>query len=206
MGGLYLGDVTDGGPVLSKRYPAFHPHLQKDDAMTTAPRTPLTGSPGAPNVRRAAPTLGRFARTTAVVTLTATSLNVACYGLARAAGATLLLDPGVGPSNHFVTGFDVAWKTFVPVVAGALVVRLAVRRSRRWATGVFVLGGVFAGISIPLPVLGAHDPLTAAMLFALHTVAGAAFVLIGVCTVADATSISSGTSAKSTGVPPAPRK
>lgn len=155
--------------------------------MPTESRAPLTGSHGTQKLRRG-PTLGRFARTAAVATLTATALNVGCYILARAVGATLLLDPGVGPSNHLVTGLDVAWKTFVTVAAGALVVWLANRRSRRWATGVIVLGGVFAALSIPLPVLGAHDPLTAAMLFALHTVAGAAFVLIGVRTVAGAAS------------------
>lgn len=150
--------------------------------MSTAPRA----RPAPARRTSDAPTLGRFARTTAVVALTATLLNVAWHSLARAAGATLLLDPGVGPPNHFVTSFDVVWKTLVPVAAGASVVWLAARRSRRWGTGVVVLGGVFAVLSIPLPMLGAHDVVTAAMLFALHTVAGAAFVLIGVRTVADA--------------------
>lgn len=159
--------------------------------MTTAP---LPGSHDTQKLRRG-PTFGRFATTAVVVTATATALNVGCCLLARALGATLLLDPAAGPSNHLVTGFDVAWKTFVPVAAGALVVWLAARRSRRWATGVIVLGGVLAALSTPLPVLGAHDPLTATMLSALHVVAGAAFVLIGIRTVAGATPISSGPSA-----------
>lgn len=154
--------------------------------------TPSATAPAPAGNRRAAPSFGRFARTAANVSLIATTLNLACFGVARAVGATLLVDPGIGPANHLVTGVDVAWKTAVPVLAGSLVVWLAAQRSRRAASGVIVLGGVLAALSIPLPLLGAHDPRTATTLLALHTIAGAAFVLIGVRTVAAATSAAGG--------------
>ena len=117
----------------------------------------------------------RFAVT---VVLAATAVNLGLYAIGRLAGATLRLDPAVGPANHQITAPDVAWKTLVPLAAGELVLLLARRRSTRWLTAVTVVGVVVALGTGAVPPLGAHDPLTGVLLAGMHTVPGVAIVLV----------------------------
>src|SRR5690625_7094639 len=46
----------------------------------------------------------------AVVVIVATLVNLCLYLTGRVAGATLRLDPAVGPADHQITAPDVAWK------------------------------------------------------------------------------------------------
>ena len=109
-----------------------------------------------------APGRRRQLRLAVTVVLAATAVNLGLYAIGRFAGATLRLDPAVGPANHQITAPDVAWKTVVPLAAGVLVLLLARRRSTRWLTAVTVLGAVVALGTGAVPPLGAHDPLTGA--------------------------------------------
>ena len=126
-----------------------------------------------------APGRRRQLRLAVTVVLAATAVNLGLYAIGRFAGATLRLDPAVGPANHQITAPDVAWKTVVPLAAGVLVLLLARRRSTRWLTAVTVLGAVVALGTGAVPPLGAHDPLTGVLLAGMHTVPGVAIVLVG---------------------------
>ncbi|WP_277050024.1 DUF6069 family protein [Ruania albidiflava] len=113
------------------------------------------------------------------VVIVATVVNLGLYLTGRVAGATLRLDPAVGPANHQITAPDVAWKTAVPLAAGVLVLLLVRRRSIRWLTALTVLGVIVALGTGAVPPLGAHDPLTGVLLAAMHTVPGVAIALVG---------------------------
>lgn len=102
----------------------------------------------------------------------ATAINLGLYGIGRLAGASLVLDPAVGPPNHQITALDVAWKTFLPLSLGMLVLLLARRRSDRWMVAVLVLGLLVALGTGAVPPFGAHDGLTAVLLASMHTVPG----------------------------------
>ena len=111
--------------------------------------------------------------------LAATAVNLCLYGVGRLAGAALSLDPAIGPPNHHLTAFDVAWKTFVPLGLGVGVLLLARLRSRGWVTAVIVSGAAVAAFTGAVPPFYAHDGLTAALLAGMHTVPGVALVWIG---------------------------
>ncbi|WP_147917021.1 DUF6069 family protein [Ruania zhangjianzhongii] len=111
--------------------------------------------------------------------LAATAINLALYATGRLVGAALSLDPAIGPPNHHLTAFDVAWKTFVPLSLGVGVLLLARLRSRAWVSAVMVLGAAVAVSTGAVPPLYAHDGITAVLLAGMHTVPGVALVWIG---------------------------
>ena len=102
---------------------------------------------------------------TILALVAATGINLALYAAGRLTGAALSLDPAIGPPNHHLTAFDVAWKTFVPLGLGV--------------GAVMVLGAAVALGTGAVPPFYAHDGTTAALLAGMHTVPGVALVWIG---------------------------
>lgn len=111
--------------------------------------------------------------------LAATGINLALYATGRLTGAALSLDPAIGPPDHHLTAFDVAWKTFVPLGLGVGALLLARFRSRAWVSAVIVLGAAVAFGTGAVPPFYAHDGITAALLAGMHTVPGVALIWIG---------------------------
>lgn len=136
--------------------------------MTAEPTTAIAGTQ-----QRTVP------RRSVLGVLAATAVNLGLYGAGRLAGAALSLDPAIGPPNHHLTAFDVAWKTFVPLALGVGVLLLARLRSRSWVTAVIVSGAALAAFTGAVPPFYAHDGLTAVLLAGMHTVPGVALVWIG---------------------------
>jgi hypothetical protein len=115
---------------------------------------------------------------TAISIAVATAVNLALYGVGRLTDAAMRIDPAGSDPNHQIVPVDVAWKTAVPLLLGAVVVGVVLRRSQRWAAAVVAVGAGFAVVGIPFLLNGAHDITTGVLLSAMHTVAAATFVAI----------------------------
>src|SRR5699024_9039872 len=107
-------DVTAGAARLSK---GAHASNYLGDIMTA--ETARSGHSSATALRSSG--WRRELSFAGVVVIVATLVNLGLYLTGRVAGATLRLDPAVGPANHQITAPDVAWKTAVPLAAGVLV-------------------------------------------------------------------------------------
>jgi len=115
----------------------------------------------------------------AASTVAATAVNLGLYAVGRWTYATLRVDPGAGSPNHLIIPGDVAWKTAVPLAAGALVLALVARRSRRWVAVLTVAGAVVAAVSMPFVFMNAHDAVTGVLLASMHATTALAYVVIG---------------------------
>lgn len=135
---------------------------------TAATRT----STGSNTTRTRAPV-----RAATVCALAASAVNLLLWGTGRAAGASFVVDPGLGEPNLEVGGLKVVTTTLLPLAAGALVLALAARRSGRWVAAVGTLGVVAALASAAGPLHGGHDTTTGVLLATMHLVAAAAFVV-----------------------------
>lgn len=122
---------------------------------------------------------GRYARLTAISAAAATAANLGLYAVGRWTDATLLVDPGAGPPNHLIVPGDIAWKTAVPLVVGAVVLALVARRSRRWVTVLTGAGVAVAAVSMPFVFMNAHDAGTGTLLVSMHALTALAYVAIG---------------------------
>jgi hypothetical protein len=127
----------------------------------------------------AGPRTGKFTLLAATSTVAATAVNLGLYAVGRWTDATLRIDPGAGAPNHLIVPVDVAWKTAVPLAAGALVLALVARRSRRSVTVLTVAGAAVAAVSIPLVFMNAHDVATGLLLSSMHALTALAYVVIG---------------------------
>lgn len=116
-------------------------------------------------------------RAATVCALAASGINLLLWATGRAAGASFVVDPGLGEPNLEVGGLKVVATTLLPLAAGALVLALAARRSGRWVVAVGVLGVMVALASAAGPLHGAHDTTTGVLLATMHLVTAAAFVV-----------------------------
>jgi hypothetical protein len=114
----------------------------------------------------------------AVGALAALGINLALWGIGQAAGASFVVDPGLGDSNLEVGGLKVVATTLLPFAVGALLLALAARRSRSWTNRVGVAGVAFAVASAAGPLDGGHDTATGVLLATMHLTTGAAFLLV----------------------------
>jgi hypothetical protein len=128
---------------------------------------------------QAGPRTGKYTLLAATSTVAATAVNLGLYAVGRWTDATLRIDPGAGAPNHLIIPVDVAWKTAVPLAAGALVLALVARRSRRWVSALTVAGAAVAAVSIPFVFMNAHDAVTGVLLASMHTAGAVAYVVIG---------------------------
>jgi hypothetical protein len=100
-------------------------------------------------------------------------VNVVIGLIASAAGADMLVD-AQGTSTA-VTPASVLIATTLPIVLGGVFVWLVARRTPR-AQVVFAWVGLILGVvTIPVPLLSAHDIATGLSLASMHVVAGAAW-------------------------------
>lgn len=120
---------------------------------------------------------GSALRATTVYALVATGVNLVLWGIGRAAGASFLVDPGVGQPNMEVGALKVVLTTLLPFALGVLFLALAARRSRRWVVWVAVAGAAIAVASAAGPLEGGHDTATGVLLATMHLTTGAAFVV-----------------------------
>lgn len=141
----------------------------------TSTSTPIHPRAAAPRGPRPA----RLATVTVLGIAAATAANLGLYAIGLGTDATLRVDPGLGEPNHLVTGIDVAWKTALPLAAGALVLRVVSPRSHRARRVILVAGAAVALGSVPFVIAAAHDPLTGAVLAGMHTISGVAYLVIG---------------------------
>ena len=100
------------------------------------------------------------------------------WGIGQAAGASFVVDPGLGDPNLEVGGLKVVATTLLPFAVGALLLALAARRSRSWTNGVGVAGVAFAVASAAGPLDGGHDTATGVLLATMHLTTGAAFLVV----------------------------
>jgi len=120
---------------------------------------------------------GSFLRAATACALAATGVNLLLWGIGRAAGASFMVDPGVGAPNVEVGGLKLVMTTLLPFAVGVLALALAARWSRRWVVGVAVVGVALAVASAAGPLDGGHDTATGVLLATMHLTTGAAFVV-----------------------------
>lgn len=117
-------------------------------------------------------------RAAAVGAVAATAVNVTLWGIGRAAGASFVVDPGLGEPNLEVGVVKVIFTTLVPFAVGAAMLALVARRSRRWIVMVAIAASAFAVMTAAGPLYGGHDNATGTLLAAMHMTTGAAFVVV----------------------------
>ncbi|QBI18806.1 hypothetical protein ER308_04085 [Egibacter rhizosphaerae] len=136
-----------------------------------------TVSTTTPSPTTIAPRKRAVIRAATVGAVAATVVNVALWGIGRVAGASFVVDPGLGEPNLEVGVIKVILTTLVPFAVGAALLALAARWSRRWVAVLAVVAGVFAVVSAVGPLDGGHDTGTGVLLATMHVTTGAAFVL-----------------------------
>ena len=137
------------------------------DTASTTTSSPTTNAPRTRAVVRAA-TLSAVA---------ATVVNVALWGIGRAAGAGFVVDPALGDPDLQVGVLKVVLTTLLPFTVGAALLVLTARRSRRWVAMLAAVASVFAVASAAGPLAGGHDTGTSVLLATMHVTTGAAFVV-----------------------------
>ncbi|QBI18489.1 hypothetical protein ER308_02175 [Egibacter rhizosphaerae] len=99
------------------------------------------------------------------------------WAIGGAADASFVVDPAIGEPDLEVGVVKVLLTTLLPFAAGAALLALAARRSRRWVTMLATVGGVVAVASAAGPLAGGHDTATGVLLATMHVTTGAAFVV-----------------------------
>ena len=128
----------------------------------------------------------RVVRRSAIGAVAATVVNLVVYGAAVAGGVSFRLRGQADVFETFqaftsgfrrVHAYNVAIDTAVPFLLGALLFRLAARRSRSAALGVFVFaGGAVALVLIALPHTARMTTPALELLSAMDVIAGAIFL------------------------------
>lgn len=117
----------------------------------------------------------RVILTTTLSAAAATVVNVALWGIGRAANASFIVDPAIGHPLQ-VGVVKVVLTTLLPFAVGTVLLLLAARRSRRWVARLAIMAGVLALASAAGPLAGGYDTATRVLLATMHVTTGAAFV------------------------------
>ena len=136
-----------------------------------------------PAVSETTPTVGTPARvarppwrTGVVAGLAAAAVNAAVWALGHARGVDFLVHPGGAAETAEVSVAQVLVTSFVMVLLGWAVLRVATRRSARWRSAVLAVAAVTAVATTWGPLTTAVEPASGLFLATMHLVAGAAFL------------------------------
>lgn len=143
--------------------------------------TVRTLSPRALECLRAleAPTRTARRRRTSGTIAAATAANLAMLLLARAAGASMTVDPAFGHPDHRIGPGAVVAKTTIPLAVSAVGLSALGRRSGAALAATTAVGAGLIALSIAVVSGRAHDVPTAVACSALHGVVGLSFVHLG---------------------------